>query len=127
MPDLHIYHFEAITAWKEDKKWVVLTPTGKSEIGDIFFEASPYDLILQILGGLEHRRVFKILDSREEAATIAQLLIDVQTGVAQEAIKQMKSGLVDAHKYLVARNLGEPAEVLARKLEQILLVIDSRN
>jgi hypothetical protein len=124
--ELNINDFEALKAWK-DKKWVVITPTGQSELGDILFETTPYDLALQMFGGLEKRRVFKILDSREEAATIAQLLIDVQTGVAQEAIKQMKSGLVDAHKYLTARNLGEPAEVLVRKLEQILLVIDSRN
>ena len=123
---LNINDFEALKAWK-DKKWVVITPTGQSELGDILFETTPYDLALQMFGGLEKRRVFKILDSREEAATTAQLLIDVQNGVAQEAIKQMKSGLVDAHKYLVARNLGEPAEVLARKLDQILLVIDSRS
>lgn len=123
---LNINDFEALKAWK-DKKWVVITPTGQSELGDILFETTPYDLALQMFGGLEKRRVFKILDSREEAATTAQLLIDVQNGVAQESIKQMKSGLVDAHKYLVARNLGEPAEVLARKLDQILLVIDSRS
>jgi hypothetical protein len=124
--ELNINDFEALKAWS-DKKWVVLAPTGQSELGDILFEATPYDLALQMFGGLERRRVFKILDNKEEAATIAQLLIDVQSGVAQEMFKQMKNSLVDVHKYLTARNLGEPAEVLACRLHQILLVIDSRS
>lgn len=123
--DLNISDFEALKAWK-DKKWVVIAPTGKSEIGDILFEACPFDLALQVFGGLEKRRIFKIFDDREEAATTAQLLIDVQDGVAQEAIKQMKDGLSEAHSYLKDRNLGNPADVLTRKLGQILVVINSR-
>lgn len=128
MHDLNINDFEALKAWK-DKKWVVTTPTDWSELGDILFEASPFDLALQIFGGLEKRRIFKIFDDREEAATTAQLLIDVQNGVAQEAIKQMTEGLREAHSYLDARvlALGDKAANLTSKLRQVLLVIDSRS
>jgi hypothetical protein len=126
MRELNINDFEGLYAWKDQKKWVVLTPTDKSELGDILFEASPYDLALQICGGLEKCRVLKVLDNREEATTTAQLLIDIRDGVAQEAIKQMRAGLSEAHNYLSTRNLGEPADVLASKLKQILLVINSR-
>lgn len=124
--NLNINDFEALKAWK-DKKWVVITPTGQSELGDILFETTPYDLALQMFGGLERRRVLKIFDDQKQAAETAQLLIDVQNGVAQEAFKQIHSGLKEAVTYLMARNLGEPADVLARKLNQILIVIDSRN
>lgn len=75
--DLCINDFIGLQAWKE-KKWVVLTPTGKSEIGDILMEADPYELALQIFGGLEKSRIMVVTENEGKARKIAAVLLAIQ-------------------------------------------------
>ena len=122
MPDtLNINDFEALKAWK-DKKWVVITPTGQSELGDILFETTPYDLALQLFGGLERRRVFLVTENKEKAVATAQILIDLQSGAAQDRLAKLEEAVAEAHAYLAARNLGAPAEALTGKLAMLVEV-----
>jgi len=125
MSELTPMDFTALANWKEEK-WVVLTPSGKSELGDILFKTNPYGLMLQIFGGLGRHKVMLITDDEKKATDTAQLLIDVQNGVAQEAIKQVTDCLREAHDWMATRNLGENADRIAKKMSQVLLVVDSR-
>lgn len=56
----------------KDKFWVVTDPTRCSELGDIFFEASLEDLLLQFRGGLRIEDNPTIFTEREEAETDAR-------------------------------------------------------
>lgn len=77
--DITAADFDALKGWT-NKKWVVLTPTGKSEAGDILFEATPYDLVLQVLGGLEKKRILLVTDNEGKASKLANVLLAIQTG-----------------------------------------------
>jgi hypothetical protein len=122
MPDtLNINDFEALKAWK-DKKWVVITPTGQSDLGDILFETSPYDLALQLFGGLERRRVFLVTENKEKAVATAQILIDLQSGAAQDRLAKLEEAVTEAHQYLSTRQLGDIAATLTGKLAMLVEV-----
>lgn len=117
--NLNINDFEALKAWK-DKKWVVITPTGQSDLGDILFETTPYDLALQLFGGLERRRVFMVTENKEKAITTAQILIDLQSGAAQDRMAKLEAAIGEAHAYLSSRQLGDMATALTGKLAVLI-------
>lgn len=123
MNDLNINDFEGLKAWPENK-WVVITPTGKSELGDILFETCAYDLALQLFGGLEKRRVFLITGDKQKAVTTAQQMLDVQSGVMTTRIAALVDAVHEAHAYFSARNLGDNADKVKNKLAKLVAIED---
>lgn len=78
---MNINDLYVLKHWSETK-WVVTIPTSKSStMGDVIFETSPYELALQIEGGLIPATIFLITSNEGEAKNTAQKLLDLKLGI----------------------------------------------
>ena len=57
------------------KFFSVFTPTGESELIDILFEGTIGDLLLQIKGGLDMKRIEGFFKSKPKAEALAKKLL----------------------------------------------------
>jgi len=77
---MNINDFAVLKNW-DTKKFVVTIPTTKNSLEvDILFSASPYDLVLQIAGGLNPGTIFLITSNEEEAKRTARALLELKFG-----------------------------------------------
>jgi hypothetical protein len=95
MDAFNISQFNALKHWT-DKKWVVLAPTGKSELGDILFQGDAHDLALQVFGGLSPNRILLVTNDEAKAEKMARVLLTVQKG--DFTIHDLANAIEDAHQ-----------------------------
>lgn len=58
--------------------WIVMKPTGVSEMYDICYSADVKSLQLHFLGGLKPENIWALYTTEKEARTVAKWLLDHQ-------------------------------------------------
>jgi hypothetical protein len=68
--------FVALKVWKSNVKWFVVSPTKNSTVQDICFNANPYELTCQLIGGLDPNQILVTFDKEDDAKAYAKRIID---------------------------------------------------